>query len=117
MIRFKSGVDMLGIRPELILALTVCDQVYENNGVYEMTITSLRDGTHKPSSWHYYGWAADIRSKTVGSKEAKNIMLENLRSALGSQWEVFLEYLGEPIEHFHIEPSPSMKAKKEFDIL
>lgn len=103
---------MCGIRPELSLALVICDQVYENKGVYEMVITSLKDGTHKPGSWHYYGWAADIRSKNVGTLENKNIILETLRSTLGAQWEVFLENTGKPQEHFHLEPSPLMKAKK-----
>ena len=112
MIKLKASVDMCGIRPELSLALVICDQTYENNGVYETVITSLKDGTHKPGSWHYSGWAADIRSKNVGSTETKNIMLESLRSALGSQWEVILEHLGKPQEHFHIEPSPLMGAKK-----
>jgi hypothetical protein len=112
MIKFKAGVDMCGIRPELSLALVVCDQTFENKGVYEMVITSLKDGTHMPGSWHYSGWAADLRSKNVGSTEHKNIILEALRSALGPQWEVILESLGKPNEHFHIEPSPVMKATK-----
>ena len=112
MIKLKAGVDMCGIRPELSLALVICDQTYENNGVYEMVITSLKDGTHKSGSYHYSGWAADIRSKNIGSTESKNIMLETLRSALGPQWEVIFESLGKPQEHFHIEPSPAMKATR-----
>ena len=103
---------MHGIRAEVVLALTMCDQVFEDNGVYEMVITSLKDGTHSPGSWHYSGWAADIRSKNVGSTEHKNIILEKMRSTLGSQWEVILEHLGNPNEHYHVEPSPSMKANK-----
>ena len=112
MIKLKAGVDMYDIRPELTLALVIADQTYENNGVYEMVITSLKDGTHSLQSWHYSGWAADIRSKNIGSTESKNIMLETLRSALGPQWEVIFESLGKPQEHFHIEPSPSMKATR-----
>lgn len=103
---------MHGIRPELVLALTIADQVFEDSGVYETVITSLKDGTHSPGSWHYSGWAADLRSKHVGATDRKNIILENLRSTLGAQWEVILESLGKPNEHYHIEPSPAMKAKK-----
>jgi len=102
---------MLGIRAELSLALFIADSVFEDKG-FDCVVTSLRDGTHKPGSWHYSGWAADLRSKHLGSEAIKGVLLEALLLALGSQWEVILEHLGKPNEHLHLEPSNKMKATK-----
>jgi hypothetical protein len=112
MIKVKASVEMLGIRPELGLALSIVDSVLENCGVYETVITSLKDGTHTPGSWHYSGWAADLRSKHIGSAPQKTLVLDAMKSALGAQWTVLLENLGKPNEHYHIEPSSLMKATK-----
>jgi len=112
LIKLKAGVDMKGIQPELTLALVIVDQVFEDNGIFDTVITSMKDGTHKPGSWHYSGWAADLRSKHIGALTQKNIILEKMKQVLGAQWEVFLEYPNGNNEHYHIEPSPQMKAEK-----
>jgi hypothetical protein len=41
----KSGVRILGIKPEAVVALMVCDGVYRSLG-YEMTVTSVSEGQH-----------------------------------------------------------------------
>lgn len=60
--RFKTGVNIQGIRPELLLALFVADEVYKEFGVKEgVTVTSVMDGKHSEASLHYEGLAADLR--------------------------------------------------------
>lgn len=106
MIKIKAGVDIKGIKPETVLGLHIVDSVFEDNGVYETVVTSVKDGTHKPGSLHYEGLAVDLRSKHIPSKENKLIILEKMKQALGQQWDVLLESAGKVNEHFHLEYDP-----------
>ena len=97
-IKRKSGVLFRGVKPELLLGLSVADGFYERNGQREMVITSLADGTHGVGSLHYVGYAADLRIWNIDDIE---IFADGLSTELGSEFDVVLE-----TDHIHIEYQP-----------
>ena len=101
MIRYKADVKIQGIRPEVVAAIFVAEGILAQFSV-EAFITSVGDGTHSKKSKHYFGCAFDLRSKDL-TPDQKQIVLNELRDALTSEFTVFLEQEGEANEHFHIQ--------------
>ena len=89
----KAGVRVLGIRPELVLALRIVEAVYQAHGA-PFVITSIMEGTHKRASLHYLGCAADVR---LPPQDAVSIVAE-AKAALGEDYDVILEG-----DHVHVE--------------
>jgi hypothetical protein len=103
-VTLKPGVRVTGIKPELVVALMVAQSMFD--GVQAtMTVTSLVDGAHSQNSLHYKGFAVDLRSKNL-SDDQKGTVLQALKSALGSDFDIILEGVGTPNEHFHLEYDP-----------
>ena len=100
----KSSVKLLGIRPEIVLAIQVTFSIYAQLGATECVITSVTDGQHQVGSAHYDGSAFDVRTKNVGIPA--QAIQEALRVALGSDYDVPLEGLGMMNEHIHVEFDP-----------
>lgn len=97
MISLKEGVRVHGLKPELVLALMVAEQVFANHGS-DLIITSVVDGKHSRESIHYIGMAVDLRIWHLGSpEEATN----DLQKALGEDFDVVLES-----DHIHLEYQP-----------
>ena len=92
----KPGVHLQGIRPEIVVALTIADRVYADHES-PLVITSGVEGKHMRNSLHYVGAAVDIR---LPESEAK-YMAGVLSYALGEQYDVVLEST-----HIHIEFQP-----------
>jgi len=63
-IQIKSGVNITGMRPELVLGAMIAYSVLDNLG-YFLTITSALEGKHSRTSLHYSGNAFDIRSRDI----------------------------------------------------
>jgi hypothetical protein len=101
MLDIKPGVDLSGLRPEMLVALQVASEVFAQEG-HRCTVTSARDGKHNAGSLHYVGLAVDLRTSTAGIErpEARRIV-SILRSRLGAQYDVVAEY-----DHIHIEFQP-----------
>jgi hypothetical protein len=89
----KAGVRVLGIRPEMVLALRIVEAVYQAHGA-PFVITSVMEGTHKRASLHYLGCAADLR---LPPHDAASIVAE-AKAALGEDFDVILEG-----DHVHVE--------------
>lgn len=98
----KQGVRVLGIRPEVVLALIVADGVWSRSGV-DLVVTSAIDGTHTRASKHYTGCAVDLRTHGMADPEKGTT---ELRDALGADYDVILEGKGTPNEHCHVEFDP-----------
>lgn len=92
-----SSVKIQGISTELLFALLVSDQVYQETG-QELVITSLNDGKHSVTSLHYSGNAADIRIYRDGKDQQRRDMI---KERLGIDYDVILES-----NHIHIEYQP-----------
>jgi hypothetical protein len=100
MLRLKDDVRVYGIRPEILLALIMADQVYTSFGIRETWVTSVSEGQHKAGSFHYKGLAFDLRISNIptaglGAVHAK------LKEVLGKDFDVLLEK-----DHIHVEYDP-----------
>lgn len=99
MLKLKSDVKVAGMRPELMLALSVAESVYATKG-YDLTVTSICDGTHSRTSLHYCGCAADLRTRDIAPDHHKPLA-DEIQAALGSDYDVVLEG-----DHIHVEFQP-----------
>jgi hypothetical protein len=103
MTSLKTGVNPIGIRPEVLLAIHIAEGIYKEKG-YSLSITSINDSKHADTSRHYQGMAVDFRTRDFNGGVAKEIT-EELRKRLGRHYMVLFEY-----NHIHV----SYKPKKPF---
>lgn len=98
----KQGVSTRGIRPELVVAILAAKDVYNLYGV-PFVITSLTDGVHSQTSLHYAGCAVDLRTRDIRGDQAKRVIVEGIKEALGGSpdYDVILEK-----DHIHLEYQP-----------
>lgn len=102
--RFKKGVKIFGVQPELTLAMIVVESIFSTFG-FEATITSVVDGKHSRTSLHYAGAAFDVRtSNLVGRGEPKEFS-DMIREALTDEFDVVLES-----DHIHVEFQPKWQG-------
>ena len=102
-----STIGLQALKPQLILALMIIDQVMKQFG-QEAMITSLNDGRHSKTSLHYDGGGCDLRAKWFDNPQA---VLETCEQALGNNpdFDIILEGAGTTNEHFHLEYQPKRK--------
>ena len=96
-IRFKGGVKLQGMRPEVILACSVSMIVCAKLG-FPWTMTSGIEGSHSHTSLHYSGCAFDLRTRNVPDPK---LLSDSIREALTTDFDVILERT-----HIHIEYQP-----------
>jgi len=97
MIRYKPGVKVAGIRPEILAAYPVIEAAY---GSKTAVITSACDGKHSRGSFHYLGLAIDLRTRHLeegGAEQIVKLMVEWLTD----EYDVVLES-----DHIHLEFQP-----------
>ena len=97
----KSGVRLIGMRPEMSYANTAVVGVFTDMG-FDCVMTAGVDGKHSRASAHYTGRAADYRTRHV--PEDQHVLLGNkLREALGPEFDVLIETTP---PHVHVEYDP-----------
>ena len=94
--KIKDGVIMAGLKLPMRLALKVANEVYKENG-QELVITSGLDGTHSAGSYHYFGYALDLRTRYFVHHIALKVAKE-IQERLGSKYTVIFEG-----NHIHIQ--------------
>jgi len=101
MIRYKEGVSVLGIKPEILAIYPIIEAAFAPK---EAIITSAGEKVkiHGKKSYHYIGYAIDLRTHHLIDGEARKI-LQLLRTWLTSEYDVGLEFEGTEDEHIHIE--------------
>jgi hypothetical protein len=97
--RFKNGVKLQGVTPELTLAIMSANSVFEAEGC-ELVITSILDGEHSRNSLHYSGNAADFRTRGLHGTTIDRIVAA-LKGALTVDFDVI-----QHDTHIHIEHQP-----------
>jgi len=97
MVALKPGVNIAGLRPEIVVALIAAESVFGDRGV---VVTSAKDGKHRDHSRHYLGQAIDIRTRHLTDKQKKEFA-ELLQVRLGDDFDVVLES-----SHMHLEFDP-----------
>lgn len=96
MLKIKPGASLLGLAPQMIVALIAAESAYKRRGA-DLVITSGSDGHHSLTSLHYAGHAIDLRTRNLKPGEAGDIARE-LKEALGEHFDVVLES-----DHLHLE--------------
>lgn len=99
----KPGVDMNGVRPEVLSACAKIHDLMEGTG--EFTLTACLDGKHKEGSLHHKGLAVDIRSKHIPADQKASV-LAAIKATLGRDYDVIIEGEGTANEHLHLEYDP-----------
>lgn len=105
MLQLKPGVKITNLVPQLVLGIMVVDGVFSKYKAL-CTVTSCDDSKHglKGPTYHGKGRACDFRTKNfMGSKHS---LVAEIQYALGSDFDVVLENLGEDNEHLHVEYDP-----------
>ena len=100
MIRFKSGVRLDLLCPQMVLAASVVDAVYAKHDVIDCVITSGSDGVHSPGSYNGKGGALDFRTRNVPTT-LRNAVAQEIGVSLGDNFDVVLER-----DHLHVEYDP-----------
>jgi len=90
------GARMLGLHPEILLAIPVAHEILREWGA-DLTVTTGTDGTHMANSLHYAGYALDFRTRHLTS-EQKEAFRRRLGEALGRHYDVVLHKT-----HLHVE--------------
>lgn len=93
-VAIKSGVDVSGIRPEIVLAIVVARSIF-----YGIRVTSVSD-VHTgrvTGSLHNVGLAVDLVPDWVSPEKGA----PKLAAALGPQYDVIAE-----ADHIHVEFQP-----------
>ena len=101
----KPGVRLTDLCPQMVLATMVVDRVLSRHGV-ECVVTSCNDGKHSAASWHYKGRACDYRSKFDALNGFEIQVRDEIKAALGDDFDVLIEGVGTDNEHFHVEYDP-----------
>jgi hypothetical protein len=97
--KLKPGVRLLGIKPEMLVAIVAAESIYRKHGA-ELTITSCVDGQHTRASKHYSGCAFDCRTNDLPPAAITTIAAD-LVAALGPDFDAIKES-----NHIHIEYDP-----------
>lgn len=101
----KSGVRILGIRPETLFAWTVAQALFVEHNVPAI-MTSCVEGKHSPGSKHYVGCAFDMRANHIAADKAAWLK-DELAARLGADFDVILEKTADgKVSHIHVELDP-----------
>jgi hypothetical protein len=103
--RLKAGVKLADLEPQMALAAFVVARIFERRGL-EAVITSANDSKHSAASWHYKGRALDFRTKFDSLNGMEESLREEIKDALGEEFDVIVEALGTDNEHLHLEYDP-----------
>lgn len=93
----KQGVNPLGMRPEILIAAIVANEVYAIHG-HNLVITSITDGKHGDNSYHYDGLAIDCRTFYFHEKDEIQSVATEIKERLANLYDVIVES-----DHIHIE--------------
>lgn len=122
MISFKQGIRLYGIRPEMVVILIVCYEVFQRHN-QACVVTSVSDGHRGTPSLHNVGdnqlpesFALDLRSVHITDLTMKNRILGDLKVNLPF-CDVLLHAVAGGAEHYHVEfdpkDDPVFQAKKQ----
>lgn len=99
MLEIKQGVTLLGLVPQMLVALIALERLYAEAG-HACVITAGNDGSHSSTSEHYAGRALDIRTRTLDAAQRSRIVAR-AQAALGQDFAVLLE-----ADHIHVHYRP-----------
>lgn len=97
--KLKKGVILAGLKIEMRPVLKRADGLWRANG-QELVITSGLEGTHSAGSYHYYGYALDLRTNYFSEEKKRELerILQHRLAEISSAYQVVLERT-----HMHVE--------------
>ena len=105
MLQLKPGVKLLGIVPQMSIAVQVLDSLFSSLG-FPCVITAGSDGSHSETSEHYAGRALDFRTRHLDNDVDIEKICVRAQEALGVDFYVLLESKGTENEHIHVHYRP-----------
>lgn len=102
MLKLKDSVRLVGIKPEIVLAMIIVNDAYEAFNT-ECVITSVNDSTHSYTSLHNCGYAFDVRTRNVSKRDIL-ALVKKIQESLTGEFDIVLEET-----HLHIEFQPKTK--------
>ena len=105
MMMLKPGVRLTDLAPQTVLGMMVVKAIFEHRGL-PFLVTSVNDSKHGANSWHYKGRAFDARTKYPELDGEEQALRDEIKAALGHDFDVVLEAAGTDNEHLHIEYDP-----------
>jgi hypothetical protein len=102
LLRFKAGVK---VPKTTIIAVAFLNAAHVLNVDAQLLVTSGNDGVHMTGSRHYQDRALDFRTKDLPAAVKRQLVAAVLQR-LGPDYQAFLEDVGGPNEHLHIEHDP-----------
>jgi hypothetical protein len=94
-------VKLAGLTVPMVLALQIAEHIWWQHGETTLVVTSANDGAHRAGSLHYEGRAVDLRTKTLPQAQ-RQAAVEALARALGGEFVVLFESVGDADEHCHV---------------
>ena len=85
----EDGASILGLRPEMVLAHFIIQQVFAEHG-YNCILTSGVGGKHKEHSHHKKGLAEDFRIWHVQTYPERESIAKDCQERLGDEFQVVL---------------------------
>lgn len=98
----KPGVRLTDLVPQMVLAAFIIDGCFARRGC-ECVITSGNDSKHSAQSLHYKGRALDFRTKYDALNGHEQELRDEVKAALGNDFDVVIEAVGTDNEHLHVE--------------
>jgi hypothetical protein len=98
-LEIKPGVTLLGLVPQMCVALLVVERAYSLLNVH-CVITAGDDGSHTEASEHYAGRALDFRTRDLEPDDV-GPLIEHIQASLGRDYGVILE-----ADHIHVHYRP-----------
>jgi len=97
----SDNVSLNNLQPQIVLALIVASEVYNEHDV-ELVVTSANDSTHSGTSLHYSGSAVDLRTYSLVDR---GIDPRGVRDSISSKLNVDFDVILES-DHIHLEYQP-----------
>jgi len=100
------NINIWGLQKEMQPVLKHAHTIWTSIlGIPDLVITSARDGFHSPGSFHYYGYAVDLRTWDANSNQVsaqlRNKLADELRHVL-SAYSPFYDVIVHKT-HIHVE--------------
>lgn len=103
--KLKGGVRLKDLSPQMVMAAMIVNDIFQQRSL-ECVVTSANDSGHSVASLHYSGKALDFRTRYEELNGLEMIVRDEIREALGRDFDVVLEGVATPNEHLHVEYDP-----------
>lgn len=105
-IRYKEGVRLHDLTPQIVLAIQSAAAVWQELGAPELVVTSCNDGIHRETSLHWCGMACDLRIWNL-PEDRRRLAVSELERDLPPDFDVILES-----DHVHLEYQPRLSSRR-----